>query len=629
MKTLNLIALTCCTALAASAATNDTAVATNALPTAPATPLREANVDEIDLEELEDSAEAAKRPKVTADVAKSGPVSFVDIDCDDATLADILRQFRKTTGANIISGESTNLARRVSVTLRHVPWRDALQAMLNTRGFRLEERGDIYFVSEDMQAEPIVTRPFTLNHASCDDLAKLFNENYGIKDKAGKIIQRIATPFPAANVIVVTATEKTIRDCETIIKSVDKAMAQIYIEARFLELSSEALHKLGVDWSSLQSWSVSAKNMSVGWEKNYGRAAGYGENVTTRSLTKSTTTSQSSSANASSDGTSSTSASTSPSSSQSESATHAGLVPTGIGAAERAGLGASDMAWSDAYGFAGQLSASDFKLALSAFEQMGEGKVFSNPRVIVSNGKEARVDMTRKYPNVKISSSYTGTSSQNLSISTELETIPGEDKLMFAKEAFFSWGIQLTVTPRISPDGIISVQIVPTISSLSDYLTVNSAQSTETPYTKYPIIDVERIITEFSMKDGATAVIGGLTQTTEDDVDSGIPYLRKLPWIGPKLFGWKSREKVQKEIIVCVTVGIADPANLPEDIGLPKNAVMGREYVEGRKLEPGDRTGPAAKVLQLDTRTLDEQRESVAPAQAKPGTIVITPSKEA
>ena len=42
---------------------------------------------------------------------------LVDIDCDDATLADILRQFRKTTGANIISTDSSNLQQRVSVSL--------------------------------------------------------------------------------------------------------------------------------------------------------------------------------------------------------------------------------------------------------------------------------------------------------------------------------------------------------------------------------------------------------------------------------------------------------------------------------------------------------------------------------
>ena len=236
--------------------------------------------------------------------------------------------------------------------------------------------------------------------------------------------------------------------------------------------------------------------------------------------------------------------------------------------------------------------------------------VFSNPKIIVSNGKEAKVDMTTKEPNVTVDANYTGTSSQNLSISTKLEVIPGEDKQMFAKEAFFSYGIELSVKPRISPDGLISVEIVPTISEKTDEKTIAGAG--EAIYTSYPIISVKRLTTEFTMKDGSTAVIGGLTQTVEDDVDSGIPYLRKIPWVGPKLFGWKSRQKVQKEIIVCVTIGIANPAELPEDVGLPKNAVLGREYLPGARQEPGARDGKAREVLRLDMRPLDERKHEHA-----------------
>ena len=79
-----------------------------------ATALQDEGTDEIDLEE-DDSAIAAKKPQIKGDI-NEGTMSLVDIDCDDATLADILRQFRKTTGANIISDDSTNLQRRVSVS---------------------------------------------------------------------------------------------------------------------------------------------------------------------------------------------------------------------------------------------------------------------------------------------------------------------------------------------------------------------------------------------------------------------------------------------------------------------------------------------------------------------------------
>ena len=584
------------------------------------TALQDEGTDEIDLEE-DDSAIAAKKPQIKGDI-NEGTMSLVDIDCDDATLADILRQFRKTTGANIISDDSTNLQRRVSVSLKHVPWLQGMTAILGSRGFRIEIRDNIYRVVEDLQLIPVSTRTFKLNHASAKELADLFNATYAQKDQTGKVKAPIASSFPGANVVVVTTTDKILSDCEAIIAAVDEAVAQIYIEARFIELSTEAMHKLGMQWDSLESWGASVRNISGGWEYNNGRAANYGMPMTTRSQTSSSSNSKSTSTSTSKDGTS-TSTSSSPTTSDSDSKTYTGLIPNAIGAAAGAGRTAENMAWHNARGFSGQLSMDDFRLAMSAFEQMSDAKVFSNPKIIVSNGKEAKVDMTTKYPNVTIDSNYTGQNSQNLSISTKLDTIPGEDKFMFAKEAFFSWGIELSVTPRISPDGLISVEIVPTISDCTGYLTVNSSQETDTPYTQYPIIEVKRLTTEFTMKDGATAVIGGLSKSAEEDVDSGIPYLRKIPWIGQKLFGWKSRQKVQKEILVFVTIGIADPSNLPKDVGLPKNAILGREFVRGIQFEPGDREGVDAKVLKLDMTELDKREGKKAK-----GKVTITPISE-
>ena len=616
--------------------------------------------DEIDLDKLDDSADAARKaptvkmaqPVATTNAVASAPATaaktasastnetaeaampemavttgLVDIDCDDATLADILRQFRKTTGANIISADSSNLQQRVSVSLRHVPWLDALQAILNTKKFRLEPRGDIYFVSEDKQLEPMFTRTFVLNHASAKELAELFNSTLGgggRDPKTGKPRGgQIATAFEGANVVVVTASEKILADCEQIIKSVDKAIPQIYIEARFIEVSNEAMHKLGLQWNQLESWGASVKNLEAGFSYNNGRIANYGTRVSSMTESSNNNTSGSSG---------STGGATSTSSS-SLSKTIEVISPTGVGSGtssssfNRSDL---DMAWRNARGFSGQLSVDDFRLAMSAFEQMDDVKIFSNPKIIVSNGKEARVDMTTKFPNVRVQATRnTSNGSDSLDISTQLEAIPGEDKLMFAKEVFFGWGITLSVKPRISPDGLINVEIVPTISQLDTDVTPTGFYQVKggdsSAYSSYPIIQVKRLTTDFTMKDGATAVIGGLSKTTEEDVDSGIPYLRKIPWIGPKLFGWKSRGKVQKEIIVCVTLGMADPADLPADVGLPKNAIVGREYIAGRKFEPGDRAGGLADVMSLDMRAIEEKQ---ADTKRGSGTVTITPVVE-
>ena len=237
--------------------------------------------------------------------------------------------------------------------------------------------------------------------------------------------------------------------------------------------------------------------------------------------------------------------------------------------------------------------------------------------------------MTEKYPNVTISAKRTTSgSSDSLDLSMNMAAIPGEDKFMFAKEAFFSWGIDLEVTPRISTNGLINVSIVPTISSQTDWVTAGAADTAKdkdssagTYSSKYPVINVQRLITEFNMASETTAVIGGLSRTTEKQVDNGIPWLRDIWWIGPKLFGSKVRVKEQKEIIVFVTVGLINPREMRNDAGLPKNAVLGRQYTKGQRLEPGDQ--PKSTSIQgvgsLDMRSLEEQAKDPLP-EAKEST---------
>lgn len=611
------------------------AAPTNAVPAEePAAALREEDMDEIDLEEIDDTAEAAKHPQIRTD---NEDVEFVDISCDEATIADVLRQFRKTTRANIISDDATNLQRRVSAELKHVQWYDALQSILNARGFRLEKRGNIYFVAEDKQAVPIVTKTFQLNHASADELATLFNDNYAVKDKNGKVLQKIANAFPGANAIVVTAPEKVISDCESIISSVDKAVDQIYIEARFIELSSEAMHSLGFDWSQLKSWGVSTKDVAAKVDFGVNKSVTMSKDGSL-TVTDSGSSTSSSSRNGSTDIATGSSASQS-GSSYSSSANKADDTSSSFKSERTRGHNGSSgnsrtstrTASADRT-FSGTLSVDDFRLAISAFESLEDAKIFSNPKVIVSNGKEAKVDMTTKYPYIELTSQR-NTSSENsyLDYSAKLQQIPGDkDRGLFAGSAFFSYGIELTVKPRISPDGLISVEIIPSISYVDEYYSVanGSNMGADSSYGKFPIIKMKSISTQFTMKDGSTAVIGGLSKTEEEDVDDGIPYLRRLPWIGQKLFGSKSRQKVQYEIIICVTVGIARPDALPRDIGLPKNAVLGREYIEGRKLEPGDRPGGASGALALDLRSFDRRRHDEAKEKASSsyGSVVITPS---
>ena len=427
----------------------------------------------------------------------------------------------------------------------------------------------------------IDTNIYKLNHASALEVADKFNAMWSGEFGQTWKVTKMAVAFEESNSIMITAPGVIQDACAQSIRELDIEAPQVYIEARFVELGNTASHKVGIDWSGLAGGVTFAGNGAAGL-RNY--SIGKGVQNYHRKFT------------GKEDGKNSE-----------ESYDLTGSNNSGDG----------DISY-----FNGTLTVSQMSLTLAALDATEDAKTFSNPKIIVSSGKKATVDMTTKYPNVKVAAKRTTGTSDSVDIASEMAPIPGEDKFMFAKESFFSWGISLDVTPRIGTNGLINVSIVPTISSLSSmdggFVTADSGESSETSYSsKYPIIEVQRLITEFNMESGATAVIGGLSVTTERQVDNGIPLLRDIPWVGPRLFGSMERVKEQKEIIVFVTVGLVNPREMSPDTGLPKNAVLGRQYTKGQKLEPGDRPEKNMEGFDsLDMRMLEEQAKD--PLMTKP-----------
>ena len=417
-------------------------------------------------------------------------------------------------------------------------------------------------IEESLARRRIGTKVFKLAHANAEELAKRFNETWNGEFGSGWKLTKIAQPFPEANAIMVTAPRMVLDTCEKVIEQVDVQPKQVYIEARFVELSNNASHKLGIDWQMLD-----------GMRGSLALDAGYKaqnlEGVSTFN---------------SSDGS---------------------FTVGDTARRQNANLSHIN----------GTLGMSELYVILRALESNEDARTFSNPKIIVTSGKRAVVDMTTKYPNVTIAAKKQfNTSGTSTDLDMKMASIPGEDKFMFANEAFFSWGISLEVTPRIGTNDLINVQIVPTISDCTDFVTAgtsnnNKKNDDDVGYSaKYPVINVQRLVTEFNMASGTTAVIGGLSRTVETQQDNGIPWLRDIWWIGPRLFGSRVRVKEQKEIIVFVTVGLVDPNNIRKDAGLPKNAVLGRLYTDEVRLEPGDRDTKSIEGMgSLDLRSLEEQ----------------------
>ncbi len=411
----------------------------------------------------------------------------------------------------------------------------------------------------------IETRVFRLEHAAAPEVAENLNAMWSGDFGESWKVSKMAVAFPEQNSVMVTAPRMILDACEKAVAELDVEAQQVYIEARFVELGNTASHKVGIDWSMLDGMTGTV-NLGGGLQQ-YNVGTGV-KDYTRKTTAQSVSESYSVNGSAGEDG-------------------------------------------SISY-FNGTLNFSQMALTLRALDATEDTKTFSNPKIIVSSGKKATVDMTKKYPNVKVSAKRTDASgSTSLDIASNMEAIPGEDKFMFAKEAFFSWGISLEVTPRISTNGLINVSIVPTISSLDSWVetgTSGDSDSSGTISARYPVISVQRLISEFNLESGTTAVIGGLSVTEEEQVDNGIPLLRDIPWIGPRLFGSMVRVKRQKEIVVFVTVGLVDPHHITADVGLPKNAVLGRQYTKRQKLEPGDRPEKNMEGIDsLDLRSLEEQ----------------------
>ncbi len=426
---------------------------------------------------------------------------------------------------------------------------------------RLEDKAD-----EAVRVKAISTRSFVLRNVNAVEVAESLNNTWGgatASDLMGNWkIGKVAQAFPDANVILITAPNFIMDACEKIIADIDSLPQQVAIEVRFLELSNNAAHKFGIDWQMLDGMKGSLSLDAGLHERKMDGVSSYTENTKNGSFT----------------------------------------IGNGL-----------DKSTANLSYVNGTIGMSELSVVLRALESEGDARVFSNPKVIVSSGKTAVVDMTTKYPNVRIVANRTTNSGDysSLNLDMSLATIPGQDKMMFANEAFFSWGITLDVTPRVSTNGLINVEIVPTISSQTDWVTAGSQSedAEEGNYSsKYPVLDVQRLITEFHMASGTTAVIGGLSRTIETQKDNGIPYLRRIWGIGPWLFGSKMRVKEQKDIIVFVTVELVEDNAIDKDAGLPKNAVLGRQYVHDIRREPGDRKRLKTEGLgSLDMRDLEDQ----------------------
>ena len=175
---------------------------------------------------------------------------------------------------------------------------------------------------------------------------------------------------------------------------------------------------------------------------------------------------------------------------------------------------------------AGKVSA-----AINAAAKDNRLKVLSSPHILASNNKEAKIQIGTEQP--ILTSTYTGTTTQSDVITGTIE--------------YKDTGIILTVTPRISDGGLITMEVQIENSKASS-TTIGSANSLLT----VPVFDKVTAKTTLSVQEGQMVIIGGLIADLKTVKKSGIPILYKIPILGA-LFGYQQYEDKRTELVLLMS----------------------------------------------------------------------------
>ncbi len=192
-----------------------------------------------------------------------------------------------------------------------------------------------------------------------------------------------------------------------------------------------------------------------------------------------------------------------------------------------AGITVDESKWIDG-GFASAVTGGKYSFLLQALEEDGRLEVLSRPQIVTSDNKAATISIGQRVP---------------LITDTRVTELTGNSISNYRYEDV---GVNLSVTPKISPDGTVKLEIGTTNSAVS---------SSSVPISKdisAPIINQRRANTTVSVPSGQTILIGGLIATTDDKRMVKVPWLGDIPVIGA-MFRKSHNTRERKELLILLT----------------------------------------------------------------------------
>lgn len=441
----------------------------------------------------------------------------LSLDFVDADLRNVLRGLAEIAKRNIAVAE--DVKGRITIKLENVTWDEALDAIVKiTDNVRIDEENIIRIVTrkkfeEERErerkerelfhkerleklklGEEFVTETIFLNYTSAADVVKVLRGELaaGAPGAPGVHIRGLlseygtVTPVPWTNAIIVRDTKENVALIKRMIKEHDFPPAQVQIEARIVQATTDFSKELGIRWGARYRWTskeLGNKEIEVTGGKDFGAASGASSYTSTTGIVGSRTENNVTT-----------------------------TFPYNVNLPASVGPGAGGVLGI----YIGSVADSlNLDIQLSALESEGKGKIISSPKIITTDNKPAIIKQGQQIP-------------------YQIQTQMGPQTEL--KDAVLS----LEVTPQVTKDNNIRLKI-------------KATKDRPLPAVAAGIpIDKKEALTEVIVKDGETAVIGGIYEIEDSGSVTGIPVLRHVPLLS-WLFKKDAKVDRKSELLIFIT----------------------------------------------------------------------------
>ena len=433
----------------------------------------------------------------------------LSLNFQNVEVRSVLNVIADFTDLNIITSDSVQGS--LTLRLKDVPWDQALDIILQTRGLDMRKNGNVVWIAprdelatkeklalesqqQITELEAVRTETFQLNYANAADVVKLVSdEKQKILSKRGSAVMDTRT-----NQVFVQDVPSRLDDVRKLIAKLDVSVQQVLIEARIVEANDAFSRNLGA-------------RLGYGEDTRPTGGAGQrflGSNLVQSNIGASLVTNAQTAGFVT--GTPNFTGAV-----NTETAQNVNLPASGIG-----GFGASALSLI----LFNRDKSRFLSMELSALESDGKGKIISSPRVLTANNVEALIEQGTEIPYTTVSNAGTQTS-------------------------FRKANLALKVKPQITPDG----NIIMTLDINKDAVGQLTASGLA--------IDTKHIKTQVLVENGGTVVIGGIYKQDSNTTVTKTPLLGDIPVLG-YLFKNTQRADTKTELLVFIT-----PRLVQEQVG--------------------------------------------------------------